>query len=111
MTPRRNPLLRPPRGRWSRAAAALLGCLWLSVPALAEEPATVGWPEHFLGDVIVDAVIVRPFAAVGTAVGAILFVPAAALSAPGGMQAIRNAADHFVLIPWDYVVNRPLGEF
>jgi hypothetical protein len=91
--------------------AALLGCLAFALPALAEEPATVGWPEHFLGDVIVDAVIVRPLAAVGTAIGAALFVPAALLTAPGGKQAIQDALDHFVLIPWDYVANRPLGEF
>jgi hypothetical protein len=113
-----------------RTAAALLASLLLAAPAFADADSSYEAPVEetplsntpppdtgeevqgvYPGDVIMDVLVVRPFAFVGTAVGAILFVPAAALTSPGGMSAIRTALDQFVLVPWEYAAERPLGEF
>jgi hypothetical protein len=106
-----------------RVTAALLGGSLLCAPALADDTleevpfkdaATLEAEEAqavYPGDVLMDVLVVRPFAFVGTAVGAILFVPAAALASPGGMDKIETALDQFVLVPWEYAAERPLGEF
>ncbi len=56
-------------------------------------------------------VILRPLGLVAAAVGAVLFVPAAILTAPGGRDSIEEAWDLFVLVPGKFVFERPLGEF
>jgi hypothetical protein len=58
-----------------------------------------------------DAVIIRPLALSAVVVGAAFFVPAAIISAPGGLTPIREAWEHFVLAPVNFVFRRPLGEF
>jgi hypothetical protein len=108
-------------------AAALLGAWLMCVPALADDysapveetpfkdaatqEAEAEAQAVYTGDVLMDVLVVRPFAFIGTAVGAILFVPAAALTSPGGMDSIQTALDQFVLVPWEYAAERPLGEF
>jgi hypothetical protein len=113
-----------------RTAAVLGASLLLAAPVLAdagtdyeapveETPLSTTPPPEpgeevqgvYPGDVIMDVLLVRPLAFVGTGVGAILFVPAAALTSPGGMDAIQTALDQFVLVPWEYAAERPLGEF
>ena len=62
-------------------------------------------------DVAFDLVIIRPFAGITAAAGAILFVPAAILTAPNGKDSIKEAYERFVREPGEYFISRPLGEF
>ena len=58
-----------------------------------------------------DVLIVRPFGLAALPVGVAAFIPAALLTAPNGMDSIRQALDLFVISPANYVFRRPLGEF
>ena len=58
-----------------------------------------------------DAVIIRPLALSAVVVGAAFFVPAAIISAPGGLTPIREAWEQFVMGPVNFVFVRPLGDF
>jgi hypothetical protein len=62
-------------------------------------------------DIIVDLVLVRPLAAVTAGAGVILFVPAAIMTAPNGMESIQDAYGRFIKEPGEYFYSRPLGEF
>jgi hypothetical protein len=58
-----------------------------------------------------DVVVVRPLAATALPIGCALFVPAAILTAPNGLDSMKEALDFFVTGPARYVFTRPLGEF
>ena len=58
-----------------------------------------------------DVVVVRPLAATALPIGCALFVPAAILTAPNGLDSMKEAAEFFVIGPARYVFTRPLGEF
>lgn len=58
-----------------------------------------------------DLLVFRPLETVALALGCAAFVPAAALSAPGGLDAVREALDYFVVEPGKRTFVRPLGEF
>lgn len=77
-----------------------------------EEPLEERWYDTplYVSDVVVDAVLIRPVAAITFLAGAALFVPAAMLTAPNGMDSIRDAYDRFVNEPGQYLWGRPLGE-
>ena len=45
------------------------------------------------------------------AVGAVLFVPAALLTAPNGLDSVKMALEFFVTEPANSVFQRPLGDF
>jgi hypothetical protein len=77
-----------------------------------EEPLEERWYDGplYVTDVVVDAVLIRPAAAITLLAGAMLFVPAAMLTAPNGMDSIRDAYDRFVNEPGEYLWGRPLGE-
>jgi len=62
-------------------------------------------------DIAFDLVIIRPAAFVTAAAGAVLFVPAAILTAPNGKDSVKEAYERFVREPGEYFVSRPLGEF
>ena len=56
-----------------------------------------------------DAMVLRPLGAMGVVLGAVILVPAALVSAPGGMESLDNAYDVFLRMPLDNLVNAPLG--
>jgi hypothetical protein len=58
-----------------------------------------------------DLVFLRPLGLVAMAAGAVLFVPAALLTAPNGLDGVRAALDFFVSEPAKSVFQRPLGDF
>jgi hypothetical protein len=115
-------------------ACALLGsALLLSAPASAQE---AGGPEGAsqerarlesgglesgggfggdralrVADETFDVLCLRTSGFVTTLIGAAAFVPAVMMTAPGGLEPIREAFDHFVLTPGRYTFTRPLGEF
>ena len=65
----------------------------------------------FYTSATVDALAFRPLAAVATVVGVVLFVPAAIVTAPNGLDGVNEAWELFVTGPADHVTKRPLGEF
>ena len=62
-------------------------------------------------DQTVDLIVIRPLAGLALATGAVLFVPAAILTAPNGMESIEDAYARFIGEPGEYFYSRPLGEF
>ena len=58
-----------------------------------------------------DVVLMRPFSAVATGIGAVLFVPTALITSPGGKESISEAFEVMVSTPAYNVYGRPLGEF
>jgi hypothetical protein len=61
-------------------------------------------------DVAVDVFPIRPLSAVTLGVGAVLFVPAAVMTAPNGWESITDAWERFVIEPGEYLWARPLGD-
>ena len=57
-----------------------------------------------------DVLIMRPLGAAALVTGAVFFVPAVLLSAPGGREGIDDAYDVLVKTPWSDVAERPLGD-
>jgi hypothetical protein len=62
-----------------------------------------------VGSQIFDALVLRPFGAVATLGGAIFFVISVPMVAPA--KNIDVTRDIFLLGPYDYTFERPLGEF
>jgi hypothetical protein len=111
-----------------RIAAAVLAVAWLAMPAPglaadedakadAEPPPPAPVERHWYDslvhntDVGIDLIVIRPLAAVTLVAGAVLFVPAAAITSPNGWDSIKEAYQRFVGEPAEYFASRPLGEF
>ncbi len=58
-----------------------------------------------------DMVVLRPLGLVTTVIGAGLFIPAALVTAPNGLDGIGEAWRLFVVTPAESVYKRPLGDF
>jgi hypothetical protein len=58
-----------------------------------------------------DVVILRPVGLVALAVGAVLFVPVALVTAANGKDSLETALEVFVTGPAKNVFQRPLGDF
>ena len=121
--PRPSPVLRI-------AAVVLLGA-WLAglIPPArgsaaedeadtdTDKPAPVPVESHWYDALVhntnvgVDLMVIRPLAGVTLAAGAVLFVPAAIMTAPNGWESIKEAYQRFVGEPGEYFATRPLGEF
>jgi hypothetical protein len=119
--PRPSPVLRI-------AAVVLLGA-WLAglIPpargsaaedeADTDEPAPVPVESHWYDSLVhntnvgVDLLVIRPLAGITLAAGAVLFVPAAIMTAPNGWESMKEAYQRFVGEPSEYFASRPLGEF
>jgi hypothetical protein len=94
------------------AAATLIAALLLPGSAAAQSADDeAGKDASEYAAMAFDAVVIRPLALSIVAVGAAFFVPAAIVSAPGGLTPIREAWEHFVLAPVNFVFRRPLGDF
>ena len=59
----------------------------------------------------IDLLIVRPLGLVAVAVGAVLFLPVALITAPMGRDSLQAAQETFITVPSNDVFKRPLGEF
>ena len=85
--------------------------MWLFIPfgsvALAEEYFEAEEPEG--GEMIYDAIIVRPIGLIATAVGSVFFVLSLPFSAAGGN--VDTASEELVKKPARFTFKRPLGEF
>ena len=74
---------------------------------LAEEYFETEEPEG--GEMIYDAIIVRPIGLIATAVGSVFFVLSLPFSAAG--DNVDTASEELVKKPARYTFKRPLGEF
>jgi len=99
------------------AVAVLTAVLLLPAIGRAEEapddapPVDSRWGPIRILDVSMDVKWVRPLSAITLAVGCVLFVPAALLTAPNGWESITDAYGRFVNEPGEYLITRPIGEF
>jgi hypothetical protein len=82
-------------------------------PTPAPVPAESKWQEATMRniDVAIDLAVARPLALVALGAGAVMFVPAALMTAPNGMESVTEAYQRFVQEPGEYFYSRPLGEF
>jgi hypothetical protein len=76
--------------------------------ALAQEQVEPPSPNPIVAGA--DLVILRPLGLVAMAAGAVLFVPAALLTAPNGLDSVQMALEFFVTEPAKNVFQRPLGD-
>jgi len=93
----------------SRVGAVVAVCagLLLTAPAHADPERETPNPAA----VVFDVVLLRPLGLLTMVIGAALFVPAAVVTSPGGLDSIEEALELFVLDPAKDVLERPLGEF
>jgi len=91
-------------------AAALLLSLSLAQPAVADDEEAVSAGQHWsnAGEIVFDVLVLRPLGAAATAGGFGAFLIVAPMLAPS--REISYGWDTFVLGPYEYTVERPLGE-
>jgi len=92
-----------------RTALVLALAATLASPARADEDASAGSRIANGAEVVFDVLILRPLGAAATAGGFGVFLITAPLLAPS--QEIPYGWDTFVVGPYEYTVERPLGEF
>jgi hypothetical protein len=91
-------------------AAGLVFTLALATPAWALDDAdiSVGRRVGNAGVVVFDVLVLRPLGAIATIGGFVAFLATAPMLAPS--QEIPYGWDTFVMGPYEYTVERPLGE-
>ena len=116
MLHRRSPSI--PRANPSPTSTLLLRSLAfvgiLVAVLVAPQPSFAAWEGTAAEDVtakVVDAVLVRPLAAVRVAVGVALFLPASLLASPGGREGISISFGVLIDAPIEYAFERELGDF
>lgn len=81
---------------------------------MTAQPSSAEWNGAAVEEVaakVVDAVIVRPLAALRVGVGAVFFVPGSLLASPSGKEGINTAYDVLIAAPMEYAFDRELGDF
>ena len=90
------------------SAATLAAVLLLPVgPVRAASDSSAPHP----GAMVFDVMVLRPLGFSVFVVGAVLFLPAALLTAPAGRDSVETALEIFVTAPANDVFQRPLGDF
>jgi len=79
-------------------------------PPAAETPSAIVDGIAWFGTATMDVLVIRPLALVATAVGACLFVPAAAMSVAEGKDSRDQVLSQFVLQSWNYAITRDIGD-
>jgi hypothetical protein len=92
------------------AVATWVACLLMPASAGAEDQIPIEAPRPSVWAMVLDAVILRPMGFAVLPVGIAAFIPAALLTAPGGMDNVKEALELFVTAPAKYVFQRPLGD-
>jgi len=80
----------------------------LAVSVTFAEPAAAASDSN-LGAKVFDAAVLRPLNGAALVLGTVFFAISAPLVAPGGN--IATSWDVFVVAPYEYTVQRPLGDF
>lgn len=84
---------------------------WIAGLLLAAATPASAASTETITDATVDVALFRTLGAVSTAVGGVMFIPAALFSAPNGRDGIEEAWKIFVEHPYETTFERPLGEF
>jgi hypothetical protein len=58
-----------------------------------------------------DVVLLRPLGIAAQLVGAGCYIPVVFLASPGGGESVGRATSHFIIRPYEFVWERPLGDF
>jgi hypothetical protein len=101
---------KPAKASLRAAVVTLLAACLMPAGARAEAQKDLEPPPPSRVAKAFDVLVVRPFGLLVIPVGIAAFIPTALLSAPGGMDNLREAYDHFVSSPVSFVFQRPLGE-
>ena len=92
--------------------AALLVALMTATPALAEgagDEISIAERLGNAGEIGFDVLVLRPLGVVATAGGFVAFLIAAPFLAPS--REVPYGWDSFVIGPYEYTIERPLGDF
>ncbi len=90
-----------------KAAAIALAIAMFAAPMAAYAQSSIATERDDLS-VIFDLLIIRPLAYATMVGGAILYVPAAIITAAGGND-LKPIQDTFLRAPYRFAVTRPLG--
>lgn len=99
--------------RWRLHLAGAFLVAALATPAPSQAVEVPEWLSEAgrIATVSIDVGVLRPIGLVPLAAGAVLFVPAAWMTAFGGQDTIEEAWERFILPQGQYVFSRPIGEF
>jgi hypothetical protein len=92
------------------AIATLLACLLVPAGAGAEDLPAAEPEGPGAGAIAFDVLVLRPLGFLVLPVSCAAFLPAALLSAPGGLERLTEVYEQLVKEPAAYVFQRPLGE-
>ncbi len=90
-----------------KAAAIGLAIAMLAAPMAAHAQSSIATERDDLS-VVFDLLIIRPLAYATMVGGAILYVPAALITAAGGND-LKPVQDIFLKAPYRFAITRPLG--
>ena len=90
-----------------KAAAIVFAITMFAAPMAAHAQSSIASERDDLS-VVFDLLIIRPLAYANMAVGAILYVPAALITAAGGND-LKPVKDAFLRAPYRFAITRPLG--
>lgn len=94
-----------------RAVIPILTVGFLLLLTVSATPAQAGSGAGKVFDTSFDVLILRPTGFVATAVGAVLFVPAALLALPNGRAGVDQARERFITVPVESTFSRELGDW
>jgi hypothetical protein len=92
-------------------AAALTLIATLVLAAVAEPRRVHAADAQLIGDASIDLVIFRPLSLASFVVGCGMWVPAAFLTSPNGLDGVKTATQQFVTTPYENTFTRSLGDF
>ena len=91
-----------------RAAILTLAlALMFAAPASARAQSDAA----FYASATFDVLVLRPLGFAASLVGAALFIPAALITAPNGLDSIEETWRMFVVTPSEHVYMRPIGDW
>jgi hypothetical protein len=92
---------------FSKTLAAAVAVAFLAGPALADQQFTDVEASH-TGPAF-DALVMRPIGLIGLGIGAILWLPAAAMTAAVNPSEVAKPTEALVMKPYRYVFQDPIG--
>lgn len=93
-----------------RAAALTLIATLLLAPFVAPRRVYAA-DAQLIADASIDLVIYRPLSLASFVVGCGMWVPAAFLTSPNGLDEVKTTTEQFVTAPFENTFTRKLGDF
>ena len=92
----------------SKFAAALVAASLLASPVVAEQTYS-DVEASFVSDSM-DLIVMRPMGLIALGIGAVLWLPAAAMTAAVQPSEIKKPTEALIMKPYRYVFEDPIGE-